>query len=425
MQTSLPNLPFTNHERAELRPYHSSSETNLISRPRTDLEALTPWTSFPDDIHRVIQTATARAGLPPTPFDVETFTGTIRVGEEEGIRAHAMVSLHVIVANIMGMFGTEGYFVLPDSGNLAVVGAPDASWMSNIELERHPKLVVEYTPCDTLGRQSLDALHQIYGYMTFNNNKFGILSNWQRDVFLRRSETSDRRTLEYHLVELDGPDTSISMLKAGVGMVLLAENDWFNAPPTRTSTPLARTSNPAYGMRRGKSKYKRLPVDFHLCRFDISSARQGATCCILYGRLPEGEGEGEDDRRVIYKAVDVLRYPDGADWLEDEVRVYVALQHLQGRVIPTLFGYYEVWGILHVLALEPVGEAIGEGERIDETLRGKMKEALQCIHDAGFVHGDIGRRNFCRTEGGDVFLVDLERCRRVSKDLPELSDEMA
>jgi len=42
---------------------------------------------------------------------------------------------------------------------------------------------------DTLSRQSLDALQQIYGYMTFNN-KFGILTNWQRALFLRRAETS-------------------------------------------------------------------------------------------------------------------------------------------------------------------------------------------------------------------------------------------
>ena len=33
---------------------------------------------------------------------------------------------------------------------------------------------------DTLGRHSLDAPEQIYGYMTFNNNKLGILTNRQR-----------------------------------------------------------------------------------------------------------------------------------------------------------------------------------------------------------------------------------------------------
>jgi hypothetical protein len=85
------------------------------------------------------------------------------------------------------------------------------------------------TCSDAVTEQSLDTLQQIYGYMTFNENKFGILTNWQHALFLRRAETPDRKTLEYYLVELDGP---ISMLKAWVGMVLLVEDDWFYASPT-------------------------------------------------------------------------------------------------------------------------------------------------------------------------------------------------
>ena len=48
---------------------------------------------------------------------------------------------------------------------------------------------------------------------------------------------------------------------------------------------------------------------------------------------------------------------------------------------------------------------------------------LQHIHNTGFIHGDIARRNFCRTERGEIFLVDLERCRR-AENPSELGDEM-
>jgi tRNA A-37 threonylcarbamoyl transferase component Bud32 len=118
-----------------------------------------------------------------------------------------------------------------------------------------------------------------------------------------------------------------------------------------------------------------------------------------------------------------LRYPDAADFLAREVRAYAALEHLQGNVIPKLYGFYEIWGILRLIALQPVGDAIPEDEQIDQTLRTKMKTALQCIHLAGFVHGDIARRNFCRRANGVVFLVDLERCR-CSRNQSELDDEM-
>ena len=274
--------------------------------------------------------------------------------------------------------------------------------------------------------------------MTFNNNKFGILTNWRRALFLRRAKTSDPKTVEYYLVELDGPNPLVSMLKAWVGMVLLAEDDWFYASPTQSSAPPARnlgTSNPGWEMRKDavkdteeyhmhlvNGKYQRIPLDFRLCCFDLSSARRGASGCVVNGRLLQ-PSIGKSDLHVVFKIVDALRYPDAASTLEDEASAYAALEELQGKVIPKLYGFYEVWGILHLLALGHVGDAIPGDAEIDETLLGKMKKTLQCIHDAGFVHGDIARRNFCKTESDKVFLVDLERCHIVD-DPSKLEDEI-
>jgi len=62
--------------------------------------------------------------------------------------------------------------------------------------------------------------------MTFNNNKYGALSNWTRAWFLRRVETDGRKTLEYAgPIELQGSASSLSMLKALVGLVLLSQDD--------------------------------------------------------------------------------------------------------------------------------------------------------------------------------------------------------
>jgi hypothetical protein len=46
----------------------------------------------------------------------------------------------------------------------------------------------------------MDALHQLYGYMTFNKNKYGILNNMQYAWFFQRAETADLegRTLQYY-----------------------------------------------------------------------------------------------------------------------------------------------------------------------------------------------------------------------------------
>jgi len=70
-------------------------------------------------------------------------------------------------------------------------------------------------------------------------------------------------------------------------------------------------------------------------------------------------------------------------------------------------GYYNVWGLLKVLTLEDVGTAIPEDAPIDTQMRIQMKSALTHIQSAGYVHGDIARRNFCKRTN-TIFLVDLE-----------------
>jgi tRNA A-37 threonylcarbamoyl transferase component Bud32 len=51
-----------------------------------------------------------------------------------------------------------------------------------------------------------------------------------------------------------------------------------------------------------------------------------------------------------------------------------------------------------------------------------MKSALARIHSAGYVHGDIARRNFCK-KANMVFLVDLETLAAESPD--EMEAELA
>ena len=124
----------------------------------------------------------------------------------------------------------NGRFAMPGGGNSAIVGDPDFSPV--MSSRAHPKVIVHVSAptcvlvkprCrlstklgeqriwgilslphhDALSQQSLHALEQTYGYMTFNDNKFGILTNWKHALFLRRAETPDRKTLAFYLVELD------------------------------------------------------------------------------------------------------------------------------------------------------------------------------------------------------------------------------
>ncbi len=152
--------------------------------------------------------------------------------------------------------------------------------------------------------------------------------------------------------------------------------------------------------------YKVLPLDPRLCYFHRTSVhhapRGGCTLKAHARRLRDG-----GDLDVFCKIVDLCQRGDTLDALDMEVRNYATLQDLQGIVIPRVHGYYDVWGILRLLALEDVGTAIPEDKAIKTRTRRLMKSALARIHSAGYVHGDIARRNFCK-RGNVIFLVDLE-----------------
>jgi len=86
-------------------------------------------------------------------------------------------------------------------------------------------------------QQSIEALEQLNCYMTFNNTKYGVLTNWTRAWFLRRMDTVDRKTLEYAApIELDGSAQSPYMLKAPVEMYYLPKMTVFMYLPPSIRT---------------------------------------------------------------------------------------------------------------------------------------------------------------------------------------------
>lgn len=270
--------------------------------------------------------------------------------------------------------------------------------------------------------QCVEALQQIYGYMTFNDDKYGVLSNFHRAWFFQRVEGG---TLCYaEPIDLNNSATSPSILKAFVGIVLLAESNPFHASPTG---PTALDDRRKAVKKAGDylapdegGAYKCLDLDPRLCDFRRSTVRHTVRgflveTNLLHARPTRNFG-------VMCNAVDMFQDQTAIAALEDESRVYLALRHLQGRCIPKVYGYFNVWGILRLFALENVGKAISD-KPISSSLRRKMKAAIKHLHNAGYIHGDIERRNFYIKEG-QVFIIDLEYCQK-TQDQTRMRDEMA
>lgn len=143
METSLPELPFSDYGEAEIDPsgVHSSVKASPRTHPRTDLETLTPWVSFLNDVHQVIST-TARAKLTPDPFKIWVLGLKTYVQNEEDIRTHAKFAFHKPVETVVQMLGVQGKFVTSGGGNTAIIGSPDFLWIMNTSTQPHPKVVV-------------------------------------------------------------------------------------------------------------------------------------------------------------------------------------------------------------------------------------------------------------------------------------------
>jgi hypothetical protein len=139
MQSSLPNLPYTNYGDAEPFFFRSSSvETSPRAYPRTDLATLTHWTSFIDEVDQAINSAVNLVHVPLTTFTIGASMAS-RVNDEEAVRSHAMVSLLGPVAHVVQMLGVQGFFYT--SSGTATIGSPDFLWITD-EQRPHPKLIV-------------------------------------------------------------------------------------------------------------------------------------------------------------------------------------------------------------------------------------------------------------------------------------------
>lgn len=264
MKAMLPTLSYKPTGFVWSEDVHSSAYTKGRAYPRTDLEHFVRWDTFGTEVNQAIATRMLAMGIPS---DAEYDIGSLPkkrslVENEEAVRHEAKVQLHDLVVEVLDILGIEGWFSLPDSGNNQIVGEPDFSWLRAPAM--HPKVVVEYktkwaAPREDLPayfqrkahkivreRQSIDAVFQLYGYMTFNETKYGILNNMEYAWFFQHVETAESqgKTLQYYgPINFDVDSVhSPSMLKAFVGTILLAEtaSTWFHSPLTSAKVPPGR-----------------------------------------------------------------------------------------------------------------------------------------------------------------------------------------
>ncbi|CAI2180717.1 352_t:CDS:2, partial [Funneliformis geosporum] len=299
---------------------------------------------------------------------------------------------------------------------------------------------------------SVDCLHQIYGYMSLNYRKFGVLTTYNRTWFFKKN-VKERGTLyvspcikaEYRDPSLfhcfsyimseavqdpNCPDTDSSASlnqsgpAAGTRGNRRCQTDNYGGSFTGPSNSISSPGGSKFSCRGGKHKSQSARdievqdlnyFDFH--KKDVLGFGHS-------GIVRKVEWCGEE---IALKISDISQHPEFKKELLNEVATYNTLKELQGKYIPILKAAGYLWDhMLFGIATEIVSNAI-EVELLEYAERLEITRALSAIHHYGILHNDIREENILIQHGSDRFrvsFIDFAFSEKTS-DKKRLSQEMA
>ncbi|KAI9241659.1 MAG: hypothetical protein BYD32DRAFT_405221 [Podila humilis] len=294
-------------------------------------------------------------------------------------------------------------------------------------------------------------VHQIFGYLSYNRLRYGILTTYHQTWFMRRDggtlwispsirhDNTDPTLLQCYryLMELTDEDyTSLSPLPSPPQSLPPESppdddnNDDSNdgSYHERKKHTRKRDQQRPGIVTRSKSKiqqiFRQLSSGFtvavgklSLQEFEIQELLgEGRT-----GRVFRAMWQGEP---VALKVCDLYKNPEYEDEILTEVAAYKALEALQGVCIPRFktAGYD---GGIFAIAMEIAGSPM-EVDKLSYQERLKIVDSLSLIHQHGILHNDIRLYNVlvCRYNNEfQVCFIDFARSRRTCDEL-ELKNEM-
>ncbi|KAK6498699.1 hypothetical protein TWF481_011277 [Arthrobotrys musiformis] len=246
----------------------------------------------------------------------------------------------------------------------------------------------------------LKSVHQLYGYMSINFLKYGILTTIESTRVLRR--VWDDRYPEGVLECSPEIDLNGELLRsplsafAYIACLILKEGSMhISIDPTWPES--------ARIIRFGKDGRQFAPIpglvgneglDARKISIRLGDVIEGSSSSSKYisrGTIFVTKTDPDNEVPVVVKIYD-LQKPTAAHQYSSEIMMYHRLSPLQGAYIPSLYAYgTDAGGGFGVEVLEYCGESIK-----DEWYPGTeelARTALLSIHDLGVLHRDIGFRS--------------------------------
>ena len=329
-----------------------------------------------------------------------------------------------------GGLGIHGEFSGANGQNL--IGVPDLIWTEvfpNIQKEivklaieiKTPWALTEFTAEDLQNpKQDLKTvLSQIYGYMSLNHLKYGVLTTYNCTYFLRRIPPPSDAEVQLSTLQIspaihshsaDGLSNRLLFSWLYLLHLLHSQEYLYNSPRgTQINSVVSSVKNLM------QHKYEMLDMSPNHFKFSKPFVYNDAVS-VVKGEFYK---DSTSSIKCLFKIVDSSKLKENALELRNEVQVYSALESLQGTVIPVFYGYYSILGGIHLIAIEDCGPSIPMTE-ISLESRNLFLTALEAFHSSRYLHGDIRLENFVYASNSTVKIIDFGRSKHADDKAEQL-----
>jgi hypothetical protein len=235
------------------------------------------------------------------------------------------------------------------------------------------------------------AVTQLWGYLSVNNLKYGILTTFNDTFFFKREFSEDQNISRLEISRsVSIGDPSVPIVGALCYFFSLLLESHLYAPPY--STQILPRKSPVK-----LNKYEVAQVDISHFRFGIATDFQKGTNVIL--------GDYAPGNSALFKFLDSTK-KGSTTMFFTELEAYKRLDELQGTIVPNLKQSYLMSGFLFCFALQDCGQEISQSQF--KEFYDQIVSALKAVHQKGVLHGDIALRNILiDSSGTKITIIDF------------------
>jgi hypothetical protein len=251
----------------------------------------------------------------------------------------------------------------------------------------------------SISNKVIRAVTQLWGYMTVNHFRYGVLTTYLVTYFFRRAEVDGQSCLE------------ISPAVRNKGGVVNIMGAWAYFISLLNQDPIysSRFSTPEMKRRVIDQKLQDKYVPLGIALGDLYFEQKfsfGATGNVVLGRLRAMTSKSAYDDSTLYamKLIDSTKVSNAIEIFCNEIEAYKRLEVLQGKVIPTFKGAFVASNFVYVIVLEKCGNRISKKELLP--LLDMVHDRFKEIHTLGVVQGDVARRNIL-IHHGNPYIIDF------------------